>query len=219
MTVKESGDPRIRPRGRPRSLTTEQIVKAALKLIDESSLDDVSMRSLASELRVPVMTIYNYVASKEALNELVVDHALRQVEVPPPGEGSWEERMRQLQRGAREAMRQHPGLSFSRHGSSSREAMRLAEGAMSILHDGGFAPCEAEMAFATLFTFMLGQIELDVLSDSMGGRGEATFEGATSALGLSQDELFEVSLDAVIAGINMNLGTPANPRRGRTRGK
>ena len=81
-------------------------------------------------------------------------------------------------------MRQHPGLSFSRHGSSSREAMRLAEGAMSILHTGGFAPGEASMAFATLFRFMLGQIELDVLSDSMGG--EATFEGVTSAADLSE---------------------------------
>ena len=95
--------------------------------------------------------------------------------------------MRQLQRGARRAMHQHPGLSFSRHGSSSREAKRLAEGAMSILHAGGFAPGEASTAFATLFTFMLGQIELDVLSDSMGG--EATFEGVTSAAVRSREPL------------------------------
>ena len=163
------------------------------------------MRSLANELGVPVMTIYNYVASKEALNELVVDHALRPVEVPPPEAGSWEERMRQLQRGARRAMHQHPGLSFSRHGSSSREAMRLAEGAMSILHAGGFAPDEASTAFAALFTFMLGQIELDVLSDSMGGG--ATFEGVTSAADRSRDELFEIGLETVIiAGINLNVG-------------
>ncbi len=128
--------------------------------------------------------------------------------------------MRQLQCDARGAMRQHPGLSFSRHGSGSQEAMRLAGGAMSILHDGGFASREAAVAFATLFTFMLGQIELDVLSDSMGGRGEATFEGVTTALDLSRDELFEASLDAVIAGINLNLGTPGTQRRpGHTRGK
>lgn len=217
MIVKGPREPGIRPLGRPRSLTTEQIVEAALKLTDESSLDDVSMRSLANELGVPVMTIYNYVASKEALNELVVDHALRPVEVPPPEAGSWEERMRQLQRGARRAMHQHPGLSFSRHGSSSREAMRLAEGAMSILHAGGFAPDEASTAFATLFTFMLGQIELDVLSDSMGG--EATFEGVTSAADRSRDELFEIGLDTVIAGINLSVGGRSIQGRRGTRGK
>ena len=118
--------------------------------------------------------------------------------------GSWDVRMRELQRDARRAMRQHPGLSFSRHGSSSREAMRLADGAMSILRSGGFESDEASTAFATLFTFMLGQIELDVLSDSMGG--EATFEGVTSAANRSRDELFEIGLDAVIAGINLNVG-------------
>lgn len=214
----ESDEPGVRRRGRPRSLTREQIVEAAVKLTDESSLDDVSMRSLANELGVPVMTIYNYVASKEALNELVVDHALRPVEVPPPEAGPWEERMRQLQRSARGAMRQHPGLSFSRHGGGSREAMRLAEEAMSILNVGGFAPCEASMAFATLFTFMLGQIELDVLSDSMGGGGEATFESVTSSADLSRDELFEIGLDAVIAGINLNMGRRGSERRGRIRG-
>ena len=84
------------------------------------------MRSLASELGVPVMTIYNYIVSKEVLNELVVDHVLRSVEVPPPDAGAWDVRMRELQRYARIAMRRHPGLSFSRHGSSSREARRLA---------------------------------------------------------------------------------------------
>ena len=165
------------------------------------------MRSLASELGVPVMTIYNYIASKEVLNELVVDHVLRSVEVPPPDAGAWDVRMRELQRYARIAMRQHPGLSFSRHGSSSREAMRLADGAMSILRSGGFDPDKAARAFATLFTFMLGQIELDVLVDSTGGQGEATFDGMTTGAHLSRDELFDIGLDAVIAGIKITMGS------------
>ena len=84
MIVKEPGEPGIRPRGRPRSLKTEQIVEAALEADRRMGSTKISMRSLANELGVPVMTIYNYVASKEALNELVVDHALRPVSVPPP---------------------------------------------------------------------------------------------------------------------------------------
>jgi TetR/AcrR family transcriptional regulator, tetracycline repressor protein len=188
-------------RGRPPSLTRDQIVDAALKLVDESSLDEVSMRSLANELAVPVMTIYNYVASKEELAELVVDQVLRHVEIPPVEVGTWDDRMRLLQRGARNAMRQHPGLSLSRHASSSQEAMRLAEGAMSILSDGGFEPDDAAIAFATLFTFMLGQIELDVLAGSASGRGEATFDGITAGAQIAQDEFFEIGLGTVIAGI------------------
>jgi AcrR family transcriptional regulator len=205
MTVNASGA-EVPRRGRPPSLTREQIVEAALKLTDESCLEEVSMRSLASELGVPVMTVYNYIASKEVLNELVVDHVLRSVEVPPLDAGAWDVRMRELQRDARRAMRQHPGLSFSRHGSSSREAMRLADGAMSILRSGGFDSDKAARAFATLFTFVLGQIELDVLVDSTGGQGEATFDGMTTAANLSRDELFDIGLDAVIAGIKITMG-------------
>lgn len=178
-----------------------------MNLADESSLEGVSMRSLANELGVPVMTIYNYVASKEELAELVVDHVLCHVEIPPATAGTWDDRMRLLQRAARGAMRQHPGLSFSRHGSSSREAMRLAEGAMTILRDGRFRPDTATMAFATLFTFMLGQIELDVLADSADGNGEVTFEGMTAGANLSRDEFFEIGLDTVIAGIKAKVKT------------
>jgi AcrR family transcriptional regulator len=170
------------------------------------------MRLLANELGVPVMTIYNYVPSKEALNELVVDYVLRPVEVPPPDAGSWDERVRRLEHDARRAMRQHPGLSFSRHGGSSHEAMRLADGVMSILDSGGFTQAEAAIAFATLYTFMLGQIELDVLADSLGGKSEATFEGATTVVHLSRDELFEIGFDTVIAGIKVKMGQPASER-------
>lgn len=185
-----------------------------MKLGDGASLDALSMRALANELGVPVMTLYNYVPSKEALHAAVVDSVLRPVEVPPPAVGSWEERVRGLERAARQAVRAHRGLSFSRHGGSSQEAIRLARGAMSILYDGGFAHADAVKAFASLFTFMLGQMELDVLSDATGGQGEATFAGVTKDVGLSRDELFESGLDAVIAGIAATLAAPATGSSG-----
>src|SRR5215472_2439244 len=73
-----------RRRGRPRSLTEQRIVAAALKLSADGWLEDLSMRALAAELSVPVMTLYNYVPSKDALQELVLNHVLRPVRVPPP---------------------------------------------------------------------------------------------------------------------------------------
>ncbi len=100
------------------------------------------MRALAGQLGVPVMTLYNYVASKDALHVLVLDHVLRPVRVPPPDAGPWDERIRQLERDARRAMAKHPGLSLMRQGLESSEAARLADGVLSILADGGFSPDE-----------------------------------------------------------------------------
>ena len=184
-------------------LTEEQIVEAALELAGAGHLDDVSMRSLAQELGVPVMTIYNYVPNKEALYELVSDHVLRPVRVPSPEKGPWEERLWHLERDARLAMRKYPGVNFHRRGGVSPEAARLTAGVMSILASAGFGPSDARLAFATLFTFMIGQIELDSLeADSSSA---ATVESVTGATQLSRDEVFEVGFAAVIEGLKIML--------------
>jgi AcrR family transcriptional regulator len=206
-------------RGRPRSLTEERIVKAVLKLAGDSRLEDVSMRTLAKELRVPPMTVYNYIPSKRALHELVVNHVLRPIRLPPLEEGSWEQRMRQLQREVRHTVGKHPGLSLSRYGAGGAEAARLAEGVLLILGGAGLDPGDAALAFATLYTFMVGQIEVDVITRSRGGRPEATLEEVTRSANCSRDELFEFGLDAVIEGLKARLlskpsrSPGARPRR------
>jgi len=201
----EDGTPK---RGRPRSLTEGQIVEAVLKLAGDSRLEDVSMRALANELRVPVMTVYNYIPSKRALHELVVNHVLRSVRVPPVEGGPWEERMQQLQTEVRHTMRRHPALSLSRYGGGVAEAARLAEEVLSILGSAGFGPDDAALAFNTLYTFMIGQIEVDVIAHSRGGRPEATLARVTRSANRSRDKLFEFGLDAVIEGLKAKLLKP-----------
>jgi AcrR family transcriptional regulator len=205
-------------RGRPRSLTEEQIVAAAVELAKSTPLENVSMRSLAQELGVPVMTIYNYVPSKGALYELVLDHVLRQVLVPGPNEGTWQDRLKQLERDARNVLAEYPGLSFDRR--ESAEGTRLAEGVMSILASAGLTSTEASLAFAALFTFMVGQINVDVDATGSGGSAAAAVQTAVEATKLSRDEIFEFGFDALIEGLEAKL-TPraaatAKPRRRRS---
>jgi AcrR family transcriptional regulator len=194
-------------------LTEERIVAAVLKLAGDSRLEDVSMRTLATELHVPVMTVYNYIPSKRALYELVVNHVLRPVRFPPLEEGSWEERMRRLQKEVRHAMGRHPGLSLSRYGGGGAEAVRLAEGVLSILGSAGLEPDDAALAFTTLYTFMVGQIEVDVIARSRGGRPEATLERVARSTNRSRDELFEFGLNAVIEGLKAKLLKQQTRRR------
>ena len=194
-------------------MTEERIVEAALGLARDSRLEDVSMRALAKKLRVPVMTVYNYIPRKDALYELAVNHVLRSLRLPPLEAGSWEKRMRQLQREARRTIGRYPGLSLSRYGGGGAEAIRLAEGVLSILGDAGFKPDDAALAFTTLYTFMMGQIEVDVITRSRGGLPEATLEGVTRSANRSRDQLFEFGLDAVIEGLKAKLLKPQTRRR------
>jgi AcrR family transcriptional regulator len=162
------------------------------------------MRELANELRVPVMTIYNYVANKDALYELVVNHVLRPVGIPPSDAGSWEERVKQLERDVRSAMAALPGLTLDRRGSA--EGTRLAEGVMSILASAGFSATEASLAFAALFTFMVGQIDVDVDVADTGGPAAEAVQAAAQVTNLSRDEIFEFGFDALIEGLKAKLG-------------
>jgi len=182
-------------------LTESRIVEAALELSRRKSLEDVSMRDLAGQLGVPVMTLYNYVASKDALHVLVLDHVLRPVPVPSPDAGEWDDRIRLLEREARRAMARHPGLSLMRHGLESSEAARLADGVLSILAEGGFSPDDAARAVAALYAVTIGQLEIDAVAVTSGGAIEASFEPATRAAQLSREELFDFGLDVVIEGL------------------
>ena len=172
------------------------------------------MREIAGQLGVPVMTLYNYVASKDALHVLVLDHVLRPVPVPSPDAGPWDERIRQLERDARRAMAKHPGLSLMRHGLESSEAARLTDGVTSILAEGGFSPADTARAVAALYAVTLGQLEIDAIAVVSGGAVEASFETATGPAHFSRDELFDFGLDVVIEGLKAVLATkPSRPRR------
>lgn len=191
-----------RGRGRPPSLSENEIVMAALRLTREVGLENLSMRALARELDVPPMTIYHYVTSKGSLHALVVDYILRDIAVPEGDEASWEERLMRLLADARRVFADHPGVSSRLGDPGTTEGSRLAEGVLGILSDGGFAPDAAVVCFATLFTFMTGQIDLDAMTDAIASsEPPSTLQGVTGSTRFSRDELFELGCDAVIQGL------------------
>jgi len=195
-----------RARGRPRSLGEGETTAAALRLTHEVGLANLSMRALARELDVPTMTIYNYVPSKEALQELVVNHVLREIRIPESAAGTWEQRLRRLLRDARSVFAANPGVSAQFGDRGTAEVTRLAEGVLAILRDGGFKPRGAVLCFATLFTFMTGQIDLDAMADAIDIRSaNTTLEGVARSAPFSRDELFEFGFDAVIEGLKTKL--------------
>jgi AcrR family transcriptional regulator len=64
--------------------TRHEIAAAALAIVDESGPGALSMRALAAALGTGPMTVYNYVADKEGLEELIVAAVVDDVPVPDP---------------------------------------------------------------------------------------------------------------------------------------
>ncbi len=125
-------------------------------------------------------------------------------------------RLRRLERDARRVLAEQPGMSALMRDGGSAEGTRLAEGVLMILRDGGFSPQDAVLCFATLFTFMTGQIDLDTMAHAVVSESlRATLEGVTRTTPFSRDELFEFGFDAVIDGLKIRAsqsrGTEQRP--------
>jgi AcrR family transcriptional regulator len=189
-------------------LTDQNVVDAALELTAEIGFDSFSMRALARFLDVPTMTIYSYVPSKDALLTLVIGHILREIPIPQPDAGPWDQRLRTLLRDARRVFGAHPGVSTKLGDSGTREGAKLAEAVLGILREAGFSSEVAAMCFATLYTFMTGQIDLDLVAEPEFELTRATLSEVTDSVHRSRDELFEFGFDVVIDGLKAKLAIP-----------
>lgn len=68
--------------GRPRQLTTPEVINEAIHLCDEEGLEALSMPRLAGRLGVGTMTLYGYVENKSELLDRITEEVFRGLEVP-----------------------------------------------------------------------------------------------------------------------------------------
>jgi len=102
-----------RERGRARTrqpLNAELIVDTALRIADEDGVDAVSMRRIASELRVGTMSLYHHVGDKEELIELMADRISGELLVPRETLRDWRQALRAIAHATRDTFLRHPWL-------------------------------------------------------------------------------------------------------------
>ena len=105
-------DGRVKRPRRPRnSLTREQVVEAALAIVDERGPDALTMPALAARLDCGVMTLYGYIDNKEDLFGALAQRALVDFELPRPLPRDPQELLVQWGATLRRALTQHPSLS------------------------------------------------------------------------------------------------------------
>ncbi len=63
-------------------LSRERVLGAAVTLADESGLDGLSMRKLASSLGVEAMSLYNHISNKDHLLDGMVDVVFAEIDAP-----------------------------------------------------------------------------------------------------------------------------------------
>ncbi|MEU8207093.1 TetR/AcrR family transcriptional regulator [Streptosporangium sp. NPDC049046] len=77
----------------PSGLSTERIVRTAVRIADTEGLDALSMRRVATELGAGTMSLYRYVSGKDALVELMVEVVFGETSYPVSVPGGWRTRL------------------------------------------------------------------------------------------------------------------------------
>jgi AcrR family transcriptional regulator len=95
-----------RMRQRDRGLSREEIVATAMAVADAEGLEAVTMRRIARELGAGAMSLYWHVASKEQLQDLMLEAIEGEIEVPEPS-GDWRADLRAFARSTRAVYLRH----------------------------------------------------------------------------------------------------------------
>ncbi|MFI7223312.1 TetR/AcrR family transcriptional regulator [Nonomuraea angiospora] len=95
-------------RGAP--LTLDEISSTAVRLMEASGVEGLSMRKLAAELNVNPMSLYHHVESKDALLALVCATAAERMHMPPDDGAPWQEQIMALALAYHRHAKEHPAV-------------------------------------------------------------------------------------------------------------
>jgi AcrR family transcriptional regulator len=193
--------------GRPPIIGLDDILASASALSERIGVDRLTMAMVAKDLSVTTTALYHYVPNRQALIDLVVDMAFDRIEAPPASAGSWDQRIRLFERAVREQLRRLPGSgSALMNGTESRPSSdRLIEVVIEILTESGAPAHEVQLAFTTLYAYMIGQLALDGISQSEHQVDLEDLQRPTDPDKVTADELFEYGIETVLVGLKQRL--------------
>jgi AcrR family transcriptional regulator len=164
------------PPGRPAALTREQVLFAAMEIIDQDGVEALTMRRLGQALNRNPMGIYRHAADKDALLDGVVEHVFSELVVSSePGrdqgsgqhDGDWEVALRRTAHAFRRIALAHPNavpllVTRSVTGPLALRplgTLRPLEELLEVFIGAGFDPRGALHATRLFTGFLYGHIQ------------------------------------------------------------
>ncbi|HEX2314229.1 MAG TPA: TetR/AcrR family transcriptional regulator C-terminal domain-containing protein, partial [Thermomonospora sp.] len=148
-----------RPRREQPTLGREQIVDAALALLDADGLAGLSMRRLGTRLNAGATSVYWHVANKDELLELAMDRVMSEVAVPDAAEaGGWRPAVAGYARSLRAMIRRHPWTVtlFGSRPMIGPNATRVMDEVLTAFRHAGFTGHDLEYAWALVVDYVIG---------------------------------------------------------------
>jgi AcrR family transcriptional regulator len=216
------------PGRRDQPLSREQIVRAAVELLDDAGEGGLTFRALAERLATGPGAIYWHVSGKDELLGAAAE-AVTGDAIPPGRAGQPEETVRALALGVFDAIEDHPWLGTQLAVNPGRSPMlRLFETIGRQVRALGVRPGAEFTAASTLLHYILGVAGQNTANGRAVGPGvrRSEFIGTAAAAWADLDperypflrsvsgqlrehddrEEFLAGLDLILAGISARLG-------------
>jgi AcrR family transcriptional regulator len=164
-----------------RRLDRDQILREAVRLIDDYGRDRLTMRRLGGALGVEAMALYRYIPGREQLLDGVVEFVMNELwekTMTAPLPGSWQEYLEELAHGVRDIAVAHPRvfpLVATRPPAAPwlrppLRSLRWVESFLQALAKFGFTDRDSVQIYRAFATFLLGHLLLESAnSDVMTG--------------------------------------------------
>ncbi|MEA2057234.1 MAG: TetR/AcrR family transcriptional regulator C-terminal domain-containing protein [Actinomycetota bacterium] len=158
--------------GRPRRLSTEEIVTEAIRLADEKGLEALSMPKLAKRLGVGTMTLYGYVQNKEDLLDRIAEQIFEGLHVP--SHHDWQQGLFLFFSDFRAAAVAHPTLArlLATGRVTIPAVFDILEASFRQMIDDGVPIEEAVRTFYAALTYTIGFILWEIPRAHMQTEGD-----------------------------------------------
>lgn len=140
--------------GRPRSLTRDLVIDAAVTL----GLDRFSMKRVAEHLGVGIATLYQYVANRDELLRLAIERQLDSVDLPGDREQHWAEYVIEYACSLKDALVSEPHLILQvmDGGGGIERELAVTERFVEVLVARGFGVDDAVGVWRSIGAVTLG---------------------------------------------------------------
>jgi AcrR family transcriptional regulator len=140
------------------TLTADQIVRAAIELLDHEGLAGLNMRSLGKRLDSAATAIYWHIKTKDDLVRLAGDAIWDEVALPDLATTGWRPAAVAMATGLHDMLNRHPwlGQAFGSHLLYGPGKSRYDDHSLALYEKAGFTAADADRAAGAVLTYVLG---------------------------------------------------------------
>jgi TetR/AcrR family tetracycline transcriptional repressor len=184
-------------------LDVDDIVAAAVGILQERGLDAVSMRNVADRLGVSPMPLYTRVGNKAALIDAVADHLLLDLAPAAGTDEPWPEYAERWCRALRDRLKVTPDSRLYL-GAAREPYVEASRPLVAALREGGLSADAAVQACRLLMWATVGFVAMEQGSRTPAGgprRGRLSGSDPAGVTPEEADELFDLQIGMLTAGI------------------